>query len=128
MKQRTVVLILLMLVMVISVLDKTIFAFAGAQIIDELKLSPTEFGFIGSAFFFLYSISGVLVGFLANRFPTRWILAGMSVVWMASQLLVALSSGFAACCWAPAPGRARRSPSTPASSGSARRSGCCPRH
>ncbi|QRY77950.1 MFS transporter [Pseudomonas sp. PDNC002] len=96
MNRRNGVLVLLMLVMVISVLDKTIFAFAGAQIIDELKLSPTEFGFIGSAFFFLYSISGVLVGFLANRFPTRWILAGMSVVWMASQLLVALSSGFAA--------------------------------
>ncbi|MBG6291023.1 MULTISPECIES: MFS transporter [Pseudomonas] len=96
MNRRNGVLILLMLVMVISVLDKTIFAFAGAQIIDELKLSPTEFGFVGSAFFFLYSISGVLVGFLANRFPTRWILAGMSVVWMASQLVVALSSGFAA--------------------------------
>ncbi|WP_160287502.1 MFS transporter [Pseudomonas knackmussii] len=92
--RRTLVLILLMLVMVISVMDKTIFAFAGPKIIDELKLSPSEFGFIGSAFFFLYSISGVLVGFLANRFPTRWILAGMSLVWMASQLLVALSSGF----------------------------------
>lgn len=49
--RRNLVLALLMAVMIISVLDKSIFAFAGAQIIDELKLTPTEFGFIGSAFF-----------------------------------------------------------------------------
>lgn len=94
--RRNLVLVMLMAVMIISVLDKSIFAFAGAQIIDELKLTPAEFGFIGSAFFFLYSISGVAVGFLANRFPSRWILVGMSVVWMVSQLLVSVSSSFAA--------------------------------
>lgn len=93
---RRAVVALLMAVMVISVLDKTVFAFAGPQIIDELKLSPQQFGFIGSAFFFLYSVSGLLVGFLANRLPSRWILAGMSLVWMAAQLLTALSGGFAA--------------------------------
>lgn len=92
--RRPLVVALLMAVMVISVLDKSIFAFAGPQIIDELKLSPEQFGFIGSAFFFLYSISGVLVGFLANRLPSRGILAGMSVVWMVAQLLTALSSSF----------------------------------
>lgn len=93
-KSRTLVVIMLMAVLVISVLDKTIFAFAGPQIIDELQLTPEQFGFIGSAFFFLYSISGVLVGFLANRLPSRWILSGMSVVWMAAQLLTAISTSF----------------------------------
>lgn len=93
-KSRRVVIALLMAVMVISVLDKTIFAFAGPQIIDELKLTPEQFGFIGSAFFFLYSVSGVLVGFLANRIPSRWILSGMSLTWMISQLLTAYSSNF----------------------------------
>ncbi|MFJ4344993.1 MFS transporter [Pseudomonas sp. NPDC089401] len=94
--RRNLVLVMLMAVMIISVLDKSIFAFAGAQIIDELKLTPAEFGFVGSAFFFLYSISGVAVGFLANRFPSRWILVGMSMVWMFSQVLVSVSSSFAA--------------------------------
>lgn len=51
-KRRTLIVLMLMAVMVISVLDKTIFAFAGPQIIDELKLSPEQFGFIGSVFFF----------------------------------------------------------------------------
>ncbi|MDD0845259.1 MFS transporter [Pseudomonas sp. Gutcm_11s] len=92
--KRALVVAMLLAVMVISVLDKTIFAFAGPQIIDELKLTPEQFGFIGSAFFFLYSVSGVLVGFLANRVPSRWILSGMSVVWMAAQVLTAISTSF----------------------------------
>lgn len=92
--KRALVVLMLLAVMVISVLDKTIFAFAGPQIIDELKLSPEQFGFIGSAFFFLYSVSGVLVGFLANRVPSRWILSGMSLVWMAAQVLTAISTSF----------------------------------
>lgn len=90
--RRGLVVALLMAVMVISVLDKTIFAFAGPQIIDELQLSPEQYGFVSSAFFFLYSVSGILVGFLANRLPSRWILTGMSLVWMLAQLLTALSS------------------------------------
>ncbi|MFJ3370541.1 MFS transporter [Pseudomonas sp. NPDC086251] len=95
-KRRKVVIALLLVVMIISALDKTIFAFAGVQIIDELQLTPEQFGFVGSSFFFFYSLSGVLVGFLANRVPTRWILAGMSLVWMAAQLLVTFSSGLSA--------------------------------
>nr|WP_180203598.1 MFS transporter [Pseudomonas sp. SbOxS1]NYU03328.1 MFS transporter [Pseudomonas sp. SbOxS1] len=95
-KRRKVVIALLLVVMIISALDKTIFAFAGAQIIDELALTPEQFGLVGSSFFFFYSLSGVLVGFLANRAPTRWILTGMSLVWMAAQLLVTFSSGISA--------------------------------
>ncbi|MFJ2362225.1 MFS transporter [Pseudomonas sp. NPDC087697] len=95
-RPRSLVVALLMAVMVISVLDKTIFAFAGVQIIDELQLSPEQFGFVGSAFFFLYSISGILVGFLANRFPTRWILTVMALVWTSAQLLVTFATSLAA--------------------------------
>ncbi|WP_273490551.1 MFS transporter [Roseateles chitosanitabidus] len=94
--RRALVVALLMAVMVISVLDKSIFAFAGPQIIDELALSPEQFGFVGSAFFFLYSVSGLLVGFLANRWPARWILSGMSLVWMLAQLATAAAGGFSA--------------------------------
>lgn len=88
---RAAVVALLMAVMVISILDKTIFAFAGVQIMDELALSPEQFGLVGSSFFFLYSLSGTLVGFLANRYPARWILAAMAVVWSTAQLLVTVA-------------------------------------
>ncbi|MFU2325071.1 MFS transporter [Pseudomonas sp. NFX98] len=90
-KGRNAVIALLLVVIIISTLDKTIFAFAGVQVIEELKLTPEQFGFVGSSFFFFYSLSGVLVGFLANRVATRWILVGMSLVWIAAQLLITFS-------------------------------------
>lgn len=93
---RALVVALLMAVMVISILDKTIFAFAGVQIMDELKLSPEQFGLVGSSFFFLYSLSGTLVGFLANRYPARWILAVMALVWSTAQLLVTVAGSLGA--------------------------------
>ncbi|MBC2657867.1 MFS transporter [Pseudomonas sp. MSSRFD41] len=95
-RPRALIMALLMAVMVISVLDKTIFAFAGVQIIEELQLTPEQFGFVGSAFFFLYSISGIAVGFLANRYPTRWILTFMALVWTSAQLLVTFAGSLAA--------------------------------
>ena len=76
-KRRPLVVALLMTVVIISVLDKTIFAFAGPQIIDELKLTAEQFGFISSAFFFLYSISGVLWAL----WPTACPAAGSSQAW-----------------------------------------------
>lgn len=94
--RRRLIVALLMILMVISALDKLIFAFAGVQIIDDLNLTPEQFGLVASAFFFLYSLSGVLVGFLANRCETRWILVGMSVVWTAAQLLVTFTHSLAA--------------------------------
>ncbi|MFY0729660.1 MFS transporter [Pseudomonas sp. NFX15] len=92
-RNRNVVMALLLTVTIISTFDKLIFAFAGVQIIEELKLTPEQFGFVGSSFFFLYSLSGVLVGFLANRIATRRILVGMSLVWISAQMLAAFSHG-----------------------------------
>lgn len=94
--RRRLIVGLLMTVMIISALDKLIFAFAGVQIIEDLNLTPEQFGLVGSAFFFLYSISGVLVGFLANRCKTRWILVGMSMVWTFAQLLVTFTHSLTA--------------------------------
>ena len=92
---RGVTLVLLMMVIVISALDKLIFAFSGPSIIQSLKLTPTQFGFAGSAFFFLYSVAGICVGFAANRVQTRWILVGMSLVWATSQFMATFAGTFA---------------------------------
>lgn len=95
-RRRPVVLAMLMLVIVISVIDKMIFAFAGPALIRDLHLTPLQFGFAGSAFFFLYSISGILVGLLSNRVPTRWLLIGMAVVWSVAQFIVTSAGSFGA--------------------------------
>ncbi|MGB3433669.1 MFS transporter [Achromobacter sp.] len=86
---------MLMAVVVISIVDKLIFAFAGPAIIRDLSLTPVEFGYAASAFFFVYSIAGVTVGFLANRVKTKWILIGMSLVWAVSQFMVSFAGSFA---------------------------------
>lgn len=91
---RGVTLLLLMMVIIISALDKLIFAFSGPSIIQTLKLTPAQFGFAGSAFFFLYSIAGVCVGFIANRVHTRWILVVMSLVWASSQFMATFADTF----------------------------------
>lgn len=75
--RRPLVVALLMTVVIISVLDKTIFAFAGPQIIDELKLTPAQFGFISSAFFFFIRSLGYWWVFS----PTVCRVAGFSPAW-----------------------------------------------
>ncbi len=92
--KKGLVIALLMTALVVSALDKGVFAFAGPALIRDLSLTPRQFGFAGSAFFFFYSFSGIAVGFLSNRVATRWILVGMSIVWALSQFMVTTASTF----------------------------------
>lgn len=95
-RARRVTVGLLFAATLIVAADKSVFAFAGARIMDDLQLTPAAFGMLGSAFFLLYSLSGVAFGFLANRFPARALLFAMALVWGACQLGVAFGSTFAA--------------------------------
>ena len=93
---RRLNLALLFLAIVIVAADKTVFAFAGPYIMEELQLSATQFGMVGGAFFFLYSLSGVGVGLLSNRLAARWVLLLLALVWTLCQAGIALSAGLAA--------------------------------
>lgn len=93
---RRVTVSLLFAAILIVAADKTVFAFAGARIMDDLHLSPAAFGLLGSAFFLLYSLSGVAFGFLANRVPARILLLAMALVWAACQFGVAFGSSLGA--------------------------------
>lgn len=84
---------LLLLAIMIIAADKSVFAFAGPQIMQDLHLTPTQFGFLGGAFFLLYSISGVGVGLLTNRFQARWILLGLAMIWAFCQCGIAVGTG-----------------------------------
>ncbi|GAB7126959.1 MFS transporter [Silvimonas sp. JCM 19000] len=87
--RRRTMLLLFLAIMIVAA-DKSVFAFAGVRIMDDLQLSPTVFGGLGSAFFVLYPVAGVACGFLANRVAARWILLGLALIWAACQLGVAL--------------------------------------
>jgi MFS family permease len=81
--------------MLINFADKAVVGLASVPIMQELKLSHTQFGMLGSAFFLLFSASGVAVGFLANRFSTKTIMCVMGVVWAAALLPMSILSSFA---------------------------------
>ncbi len=77
--------VLLLLYMLVNFADKVVVGLAGVPIMEELKLSQTDFGFLGSAFFFLFSTSAILVGFLVNKVQTRWVLLALATVWALVQ-------------------------------------------
>jgi MFS transporter, ACS family, D-galactonate transporter len=84
---------LLFFFMLINFADKAIIGLAAVPIMDEMKLSPSEFGLVGSAFFLLFAISSVVVGFIANRVQSRWILLVMGLIWALSQFPMVGSVG-----------------------------------
>lgn len=81
----------LVALVMLSAIDKLVFAFAGPALFRDLELTPIEFGLAGSAFFLPYAVAGVAVGILADRVQTRWILAAMSLVWLTAQCMMAFA-------------------------------------
>lgn len=87
--------ILLFLFMAVNFIDKIVVGLLAVPIMDELKLTPTQFGMVASSFFWLFAVAGVVGGFLANRLATTGLLLCFAVVWSVCQLPLALSSSFA---------------------------------
>ena len=85
---------LLFLFMVINFADKAVIGIAAVPIMQELRLSPSEFGLIGSSFFLLFSASAVVTGFIADRVQTRWVLLVLGIVWALTQLPMLGTVGF----------------------------------
>lgn len=76
---------LLFFFMLINFSDKAIIGLAAVPIMEELKLTPSQFGLVGSSFFLLFAISSVIVGFICNRVQSRWVLLVMGLVWALTQ-------------------------------------------
>lgn len=84
--------VLLALFMLINFIDKVGIGLVAVPIMEELKLTPTEYGMVAGSFFWLFAISGVAGGFLANRYPAKWMLMVMVAIWSLAQLPIILSS------------------------------------
>jgi MFS family permease len=85
---------LLFLFMLINFADKAVIGIAAVPIMQELKLSPSEFGLIGSSFFLLFALSAIVTGFVVNRVRTRWVLLAMGLVWALTQFPMMGAAGF----------------------------------
>ncbi|MGN6286743.1 MAG: MFS transporter [Afipia sp.] len=76
---------LLFFFMLINFADKAVIGLAAVPIMDDLKLTPSQFGLVGSSFFLLFALSSVIVGFICNHVQTRWVLMVMGLVWALVQ-------------------------------------------
>jgi len=85
---------LLFFFMLINFADKAIIGLASVPIMDELKLTPSQFGLVGSSFFLLFAISSVIVGFICNHVQSRWVILAMGSVWAIAQFPMVGSVGF----------------------------------
>jgi MFS transporter, ACS family, D-galactonate transporter len=86
---------LLFLFMLVNFADKAVIGIAAVPMMQELRLSPSEFGLIGSSFFLLFSVSAIVTGFIVNRVQTRWALLVMGLVWALTQFPMLGTVGFA---------------------------------
>ena len=94
-KAAWLIVALLFLFMVINFADKAVIGIAAVPMMQELRLSPSQFGLIGSSFYLLFSVSAVVTGFVANRVQTRWVLLVMGLVWALTQFPMLANLGFA---------------------------------
>jgi MFS family permease len=95
-REAWLIVALLFLFMVINFADKAVIGIAAVPMMQELRLSPSQFGLIGSSFYLLFSVSAVVTGFVANRVQTRWLLLVMGLVWALTQFPMLGNIGFAA--------------------------------
>ncbi|WP_144146844.1 MFS transporter [Paraburkholderia sp. BCC1884] len=84
--------LLLFMFMSVNFIDKIAVGLLAVPMMDELKLTPTQFGMVASSFFWLFAIAGVAGGFLANRVATTGLLLGVALIWSLCQIPMAVSS------------------------------------
>lgn len=87
--------ILLSIFMLVNFVDKITIGLVVVPLMDEFKLTPSQFGLVASSFFWLFSLACIAGGFLANRFKAKWLILGMALIWSASQVPIVFSSSIA---------------------------------
>lgn len=92
---RYYVLALLVLINVLSYVDRHMLPAFAAQITVELDLSRQQFGLLtGFAFVAVYALSGPVMGVLADRFNPSRVIAWGIALWSAMTWLTGLSRNF----------------------------------
>ena len=93
-KKRTIVLILLVLVSVITFLDRLAIAVAGPRMQDELGITPERWGWVLGAFVLSYGLFEIPTGAMGDRIGHRKVLTRIVVWWSVFTALTGSVSGF----------------------------------
>jgi len=94
MKKRNLVLLLLVLVGVITFLDRINISVAGATIMQDLGLSRKQWGWVLSAFILSYGLMQVPIGVLGDKKGHRKVMTAIVLWWSVFTVLTGFASGF----------------------------------
>ena len=94
-KKSHLLLFFLLILNIINMIDRTLLASFGSDIISDLNLTDSQFGLLtGLAFVFFYSLMGLLMGALADRFHRPRLIAFGLVLWSGLTLLSGMAKNF----------------------------------
>lgn len=94
MKKRNIVLLFLVLISVITFLDRINISVAGATIMHDLGLTPSQWGWVLSVFTISYGIMQVPLGVWGDKRGHRLVLAFVVLWWSLFTGLTGVATGF----------------------------------
>ena len=95
MKRKNVILAMLVILGMVTFLDRINISVAGSSIMHDMGLSPAEWGWVQSAFILSYGLMQIPMGALGDRFGHRKILAAIVLWWSAFTAFTGLAGGLA---------------------------------
>lgn len=95
MKKKNIVLLMLVILGMVTFLDRINISVAGSSIMADLGLSPSEWGWVQSAFILSYGLMQIPMGALGDRFGHRSILALIVLWWSLFTAFTGMAGGLA---------------------------------
>jgi len=93
MKRKNVILTMLVILGMVTFLDRINISVAGSSIMHDLQLSPSEWGWVQSAFILSYGLMQIPMGALGDRFGHRKILSLIVLWWSLFTAFTGLAGG-----------------------------------
>jgi ACS family glucarate transporter-like MFS transporter len=94
MRQRTIVLVYLVTLSVLTFLDRLCIAVAGPRIQEDLGLTPEQWGWVLGAFVLAYGLFEIPTGAMGDRLGQRRVIARIVLWWSAFTAITGSVNGF----------------------------------
>ena len=92
-RRKNVILTMLVLLGMVTFLDRINISVAGSSIMHDLQLSPAQWGWVQSAFILSYGLMQIPMGWLGDRFGHRGVLALIVLWWSAFTAFTGMAGG-----------------------------------
>lgn len=93
MSKKNIILIMLIILSVITFLDRTCITFASIEIKEDLGIDQSGWGWVMSIFTLSYGLMQIPLGALGDKVGHRWVLAGIVIWWSLFTSFTGLAGG-----------------------------------